>query len=142
MLGALYPIPRYIPSHLATFIANLDYLSQSRALACFSTGHGHGEFLNYSPFPGVFPEVGMRVVQYEEGLRLILKLWTRHGDVNFKGKYYSLLDVTIFPKPVKQPHPLIWHAGGGSRTLKIAAKYCDGVVNGVMLEGGLALPMR
>ncbi len=138
MLGSIYPIPRYIPSHLATFIANLDYLSNGRSLAGFGAGHGFDEFINYSPSPGVYPDAGLRVSQYEEGLRLIKKLWTSRGrEVNFKGKYYKTFDAIIYPEPVQKPHPPIWQIGGGRRMLKIAAKYCNGWVGPVW--GPLAL---
>jgi len=128
MLGALYPVPRYIPSQLATWLANLDYLSNGRVIAIFGAGHGFDEFINYSPSQGVYPEASVRVSQYIEGLKLIKKMWTSRGEVQFKGKYYTLKDAVLYPQPIQKPHPAIWQPGGKPLMLKIAAKYCDGWV--------------
>jgi alkanesulfonate monooxygenase SsuD/methylene tetrahydromethanopterin reductase-like flavin-dependent oxidoreductase (luciferase family) len=55
---------------------------------------------------------------------LITQAWTRPGPFAFNGKYTKLRYVNPWPRPIQQPHPPIWLAGGGSiETWEMAAKY-------------------
>jgi alkanesulfonate monooxygenase SsuD/methylene tetrahydromethanopterin reductase-like flavin-dependent oxidoreductase (luciferase family) len=121
------PVPRYVPGHLATMIADLDVLSNGRVIAGFGTGYQFYEFRNFTN-EGVYDFPQVRLEKYEEALRLILKLWTTPHPytVSFRGKYYSVLDATVWPKPVQTPHPPVWHGGGGAKSMRIAAELCDG----------------
>jgi alkanesulfonate monooxygenase SsuD/methylene tetrahydromethanopterin reductase-like flavin-dependent oxidoreductase (luciferase family) len=118
------PIPRWIPSQLAKIIANVDLLSEGRVIAGFGAGFHIGEFLNYSPTLS-WDEDRIKVQKFEEGLRVILKLWTEEK-VTFTGKFYMLKDAVLLPKPLQKPHPPIWSGGMGPQMLKLTAKYCDG----------------
>ena len=121
------PVPAYVPMRLAKQISTVDMLSNGRTIAGFGAGHGWIDFRNFHP-QGVYPRAKERVAQYVEGLKLILRLWTAPAEeeVHFEGKYYSLEDATLWPKPVQKPHPPIWQGGGGDYMLRIAAKYLNG----------------
>jgi len=124
-IGSLVsPIPRWIPSQLAKIIANVDLLSEGRVIAGFGAGFYIGEFLNYSPTLSL-DEDHIKVQKFEEGLQLILKLWTEEK-VTFTGKYYGLKDAVLLPKPVQKPYPPIWSGGMGPHMLRLTAKYFDG----------------
>lgn len=118
------PIPRWIPSQLAKVIANVDVLSEGRVIAGFGVGFYPPEFINYSPIYS-FEDDRTRIEKFEEGVQIILKLWTE-DIVNFDGKYYKLSNVVLLPKPKQKPHPPLWSGGMGPRALKITAKYFDG----------------
>ena len=46
--------------------------------------------------------------------------------VDWKGKYYTLEDAPLEPKPVQRPYPELMIGGGGEKvTLKIAARHAD-----------------
>jgi len=124
-LGSLVnPIPRWIPSQLAKVIANVDYLSGGRVIAGFGLGFHEGEFVNYSP-QAKLEDASTRLERFVEGLEIILRLWTE-DKVTFRGKYYTLKDATLLPKPVQKPHPPLWSGGLGRRSLMLTARYFDG----------------
>jgi alkanesulfonate monooxygenase SsuD/methylene tetrahydromethanopterin reductase-like flavin-dependent oxidoreductase (luciferase family) len=47
---------------------------------------------------------------WREAVELIPKLWTSEGPVTFEGKYTTLRDRCVFPKPLQKPHPPMWAA--------------------------------
>ena len=103
------PIPAYVPMRLAKQISTVDMLSNGRTIPGFGAGHGWIDFRNFHP-QSVYPKAIERVAQYIEGLKIILRLWTapEEEEVYFEGKYYSLEDATLWPKPRKTEHlPLL-----------------------------------
>jgi alkanesulfonate monooxygenase SsuD/methylene tetrahydromethanopterin reductase-like flavin-dependent oxidoreductase (luciferase family) len=91
------------PVLLAIQWATLDQLSQGRSLLGVCIGGGHeGELRAF----GVKKEE--RVGRMREGIELLRKIW---GDQEFthRGKYYTLENYNIVPKPVQKPPP-IWIA--------------------------------
>jgi alkanesulfonate monooxygenase SsuD/methylene tetrahydromethanopterin reductase-like flavin-dependent oxidoreductase (luciferase family) len=123
-LGSLVsPIPRYIPSQLAKVIASVDLLSNGRTIAGFGIGYCPDEFVNYSP-TFRFEEPKVLFEKFKEGLEIIIKLW-ENDKVTFKGKYYTLTEAVLLPKPLQKPRPPLLIGGVGRRTLKIAAEFFD-----------------
>jgi alkanesulfonate monooxygenase SsuD/methylene tetrahydromethanopterin reductase-like flavin-dependent oxidoreductase (luciferase family) len=118
------PLPRYVPPQLAKIIAHLDHLSNGRMIPGFGAGWHPEEFYTYAPDQEWQTPSG-RVGRTIEGIRLIRKLWTEEK-VSFKGKYYSVKDAVLEPKPIQKPHPPIWSGGSGDYMLKMTAKYFDG----------------
>jgi alkanesulfonate monooxygenase SsuD/methylene tetrahydromethanopterin reductase-like flavin-dependent oxidoreductase (luciferase family) len=45
-----------------------------------------------------------------EWVDLMKRLWTE-DNVTFEGRFFSVHDVTLGPKPVQQPHPDVWFGG-------------------------------
>ncbi|MCW4038486.1 MAG: LLM class flavin-dependent oxidoreductase [Candidatus Bathyarchaeota archaeon] len=125
MLGTIVsPLPRYVPPQLAKIIAHLDHLSNGRMIPGFGAGWHPEEFYTYAP-DQEWHTPSERVGRTIEGVRLIRKLWTE-DKVSFKGKYYSVKDAVLEPKPLQKPHPPIWSGGSGDYMLKMTAKYFDG----------------
>ena len=125
MLGTIVsPLPRYFPPQLAKIIAHLDHLSGGRVIPGFGAGWHPEEFYTYAP-DQEWHTPAERVGRTIEGIRLILKLWTEEK-VSFKGKYYSVKDAVLEPKPIQKPHPPVWSGGSGDYMLKMTAKYFDG----------------
>jgi alkanesulfonate monooxygenase SsuD/methylene tetrahydromethanopterin reductase-like flavin-dependent oxidoreductase (luciferase family) len=42
-----------------------------------------------------------------EGMEIIRQAWS-DKPVNFKGEFYAVNNVPVYPKPVQRPHPQIW----------------------------------
>jgi alkanesulfonate monooxygenase SsuD/methylene tetrahydromethanopterin reductase-like flavin-dependent oxidoreductase (luciferase family) len=122
------PVPRYFPPQLAKIVAHLDHLSGGRMIPGFGAGWNPHEFLTYSP-QQTWDNPRTRVAQTIEGTRLILRMWTE-DKVNFTGKYYSVKDAVLEPKPLQKPHPPLWSGGSGEHMLRMAAKYFDGWIPG------------
>ena len=111
-------MPMHNPFELAKQVAEVDQLSGGR----FVFGIGVGWFEEEFEVLGrAFHNRGART---NEGLELMRALW---GDdpVAFKGKHYSVENAFFGPKPVQQPSPPIWVAGGSKAALKRAARYGD-----------------
>ncbi|MGI4815066.1 MAG: LLM class flavin-dependent oxidoreductase [Janthinobacterium lividum] len=102
-------LPLYNPPlRVAEEFALLDCLSGGRLVAGFPVG---------SPMDTVgcygLPPTQVRP-RYFEAHDLIKQAWTKPGPFPFNGKYNKLRYVNPWPKPLQQPHPPVWLAGGGS----------------------------
>jgi alkanesulfonate monooxygenase SsuD/methylene tetrahydromethanopterin reductase-like flavin-dependent oxidoreductase (luciferase family) len=91
------------PVLLAIQWASLDQLSHGRSLLGVCIGGGHeGELRAF----GIKKEE--RVGRMREGIELLRQIWSDQA-TSFHGKYYTLEDYNIVPKPVQKPPP-IWIA--------------------------------
>ena len=111
------------PVLAAKTIATLDYLSAGRLTLGISLGGRDNEF---EPL-GV--PMKRRVSRFEEGLSLMRKLFTER-DVTFHGRYFSVDNVNIDPKPVQKPGLPIIMGGSAEAALKRSAEQADGWVAG------------
>jgi alkanesulfonate monooxygenase SsuD/methylene tetrahydromethanopterin reductase-like flavin-dependent oxidoreductase (luciferase family) len=59
---------------------------------------------------------------------LIPKLWTSDGPITFEGKYTTLRDREVFPKPLQKPHPPIWAAATSPSSYTLAGELGLGVL--------------
>jgi alkanesulfonate monooxygenase SsuD/methylene tetrahydromethanopterin reductase-like flavin-dependent oxidoreductase (luciferase family) len=91
------------PVLLAIQWASLDQISQGRSLLGVCIGGAHeGELRAF----GVKREE--RVERMKEGIQLLRQIWSDE-EVIHRGKYYTLENYNIVPKPVQKPPP-IWIA--------------------------------
>ena len=100
---AILVLPVRHPVVVAKEVATLDFLYGGR----FQFGIGPGWY------PPEFEAVGTSVT--ERGRRTdemmsIIRLLLTEDDVTFEGRFYSVKDVTIHPRPPKFPQ--VWVAGG------------------------------
>ena len=51
---------------------------------------------------------------WDEAVRAIPKMWTQ-DTFSWEGKYFSMPERAIIPKPVQKPHPPLWVAVSSSR---------------------------
>ncbi len=120
-LGTLVtPIPFRPPAMLAKIVSTVDVLSNGRAILGVGAGWSQVEFDGYSKWD---PN-NIRVEKTEEGLQLVLKLWTE-PKVDFKGKYYTATGAVLDPKPKQKPHPPLLFGGAGPKMFRMAGKYAD-----------------
>ncbi len=113
------------PVLLAIQWASLDQLSQGRSLLGVCIGGGHeGELRAF----GIRKEE--RVGRMREGIELLRKIWG-DGEFTHRGKYYTLENYNIVPKPVQKPPP-IWIAVSPERE-----QVGDKVVDQAMRRVGL-----
>jgi alkanesulfonate monooxygenase SsuD/methylene tetrahydromethanopterin reductase-like flavin-dependent oxidoreductase (luciferase family) len=113
------------PVLLAIQWASLDQLSQGRSLLGVCIGGGHeGELRAF----GVKKEE--RVGRMREGIELLRKIWG-DGEFTHRGKYYTLENYNIVPKPVQKPPP-IWIAVSPERE-QVGDKIVDQAMRRVAL---------
>jgi len=120
-LGTLVtPIPFRPPSMLAKMLSTLDVLSNGRVVLGVGAGWIQEEFDGYSEWS----EPKIRVEKTEEGIELMIKLWTQK-EVTFKGKYYKAKGAVLEPKPIQKPYPKLLFGGSGNQMLKLAGRFAD-----------------
>jgi probable F420-dependent oxidoreductase len=80
-------------------------LSNGRIVPVFGLG---------SPLPSEHELFGVkrseRAGRTDEAVELMVRLWTE-DHVTHEGRYFSVNDLTLLPKPVQQPHPDVWFGG-------------------------------
>lgn len=65
-----------------------------------------------------------RFARFEEGLQVIAALLQSEGRVSFAGRYYTLRDAALLPRPIRPGGPPILIGGNGpQRTLPLVARF-------------------
>lgn len=118
-------LPLHEPLRLAEELAMLDCLSKGRLIA----GVARGAQREYRSHNVPMSESRAR---FEEGFDILRRAWTE--DVfSYQGRFYSYDDVSIWPRPMQQPHPPIWVPVTGSKeTIEWAAANDVPITPGVM----------
>lgn len=112
-------LPMRQPVLHAKIMATIDVLSGGR----FVLGAGVGWWKEEYDIMGVpFHERGRRM---DECLQLVRALWT-DDFVDFRGRYYEVVDWACNPKPVQAGGIPIWLGGESPRQLERVGKYADG----------------
>lgn len=113
-------LPGRNPVLLAKELASIDVLSRGRLVAAFGLG---------SDVPGEHEIFGVerreRAGRTDEATLLIKRLWTE-DEVTHEGRYYSVRDLTLGPRPVQQPRPDIWFGGHSDAACRRVGRVGDG----------------
>jgi len=112
------------PSLLAKMAATLDVISNGRLILGIGAGWIRKEHIAYG-IP--FPNASVRIERLRESLQIIKKMWTEEK-ASFQGKYYTIKEAMMNPKPVQKPHPPVLIGGSGRRLLRVVAElgdYCN-----------------
>jgi dimethylsulfone monooxygenase len=114
----------HLPALLAKQAANIDLISNGRVSLNVVSSWWAEEAKKY----GVqFDEHDDRYARTSEWLDVVDSAWKK-DHFSYSGKYYSVSDLVLQPKPVSNPRPTIY-AGGESETAKnLIAEKCDAYV--------------
>ena len=111
-----------LPSYMAKVATTVDIISGGRLEFAIGAGWYEHEYLAYGY---KFPRAGIRIAQLDEAVQIIKQMWTE-DESTFEGEYFSVKGAINQPKPLQDPHPPLWIAGGGEKkTLRIVAKYAN-----------------
>jgi FMNH2-dependent dimethyl sulfone monooxygenase len=66
-----------------------------------------------------------RYAEATEWLDIIKRLWTEEELFDVRGKYYTINEGYLQPKPITKPYPPIMNAGSSETGRHFAARYCD-----------------
>lgn len=116
------------PVVCAKALAAIDILSSGRLFA----GVGPGSYRGDYEACGI--DFNERWSRFSEALQMVVMMLTSRDNNNvnrmlfsYKGRYYTLKDALLTPKPVQKPHPPIYVGSWGSDVgLKRLAKYSNG----------------
>lgn len=96
-------VPWYHPLRFAQDIATLDVISEGRLIVGVGRGYQKQEFDAYGL------DIAESRERFVEGLDIARRAWSQ-DTVAYAGKFYTIPEVMVVPRPVQQPHPPIWMA--------------------------------
>jgi len=112
---AIVLLPLSHPIRVAEEIATLDVISNGRV----EFGIGRGSI------PTHFSGFGLNQAESRErmleSLEMILQAWTT-DHFSFQGKFYSVNNLSVVPKPVQQPHPPVRIAANSPDTFELSGR--------------------
>jgi F420-dependent oxidoreductase-like protein len=109
------------PAVLAKEAAQVDVISGGRAVLGIGAGWQENEHVAYG-IP--FDTVGGRLRRLEESVQILRSLFDNER-TDFEGRYYTIRNAPLVPKPVQARLPILVGGGGEKVTMRIAAQYAD-----------------
>ena len=113
-------LPYHHPVRVAERVAMLDHLSEGRIE--FGTGRSAAYELTGM---GIDPQDSRDM--WEESLTMVPKIWDS-DKFSWDGRFWSVPEREVLPKPYQNPHPPIWVAALQPATYDIAAEKGIGVL--------------
>jgi alkanesulfonate monooxygenase SsuD/methylene tetrahydromethanopterin reductase-like flavin-dependent oxidoreductase (luciferase family) len=114
LLGPI--VPHSNPVRVAEELAMLDTLAQGRLVVGLLRGTAN-EALTYDLNPQEARE------RTDEGMELILKAWTEPHPFGWQGRHFQYRTVSIWPRPLQQPHPPTYALGTSRESCEFAARH-------------------
>jgi alkanesulfonate monooxygenase SsuD/methylene tetrahydromethanopterin reductase-like flavin-dependent oxidoreductase (luciferase family) len=114
VLGPIVPLSN--PVRVAEELAMLDTLAQGRLVVGLLRGTTN-EALTYDLNPTEARE------RTDEGMELILKAWTEPQPFGWQGRHFKYRTVSIWPRPLQQPHPPAYALGTSRESCEFAARH-------------------
>ena len=118
-------LPFHHPLRLAEQLALVDILAHGRLDVGVGRGNRPAEFAGY----GV-PQVESRE-RFEETVEVMRRAWTEER-VSFRGRFFTLDDVRVIPKPVQRPHPPLYRVCASRDGVESAALHGWPMLNSVL----------
>ena len=100
---AVIVLPLHNPILVAEEVAMLDVISNGRIN--FGIGAGYQQ----QEFNGLGVDIDTTRERFNEAVDVIIKAWTEER-LTFHGKYTSVDDLWVLPKPVQRPYPPLFQA--------------------------------
>jgi FMNH2-dependent dimethyl sulfone monooxygenase len=114
----------HLPAPLAKQAANIDQISRGRVSLNVVSSWWAEEAKKY----GVeFDQHDDRYARTSEWLDVVDAAW-KQDHFNYSGRYYSVNDLVLQPKPVGRPRPTIYAGGESEAAKELIAQKCDAYV--------------
>jgi probable F420-dependent oxidoreductase len=113
-------LPTRNPVVLAKELATLDFLSHGRLFPAFGLGADESKDL-----AAVGVSRKERAARADEMIALMRRLWTEES-VTFEGKFFSVKDITIMPRPSQKAGLPIWIGGRSQAAMRRTGRLGDG----------------
>jgi alkanesulfonate monooxygenase SsuD/methylene tetrahydromethanopterin reductase-like flavin-dependent oxidoreductase (luciferase family) len=114
LLGPIVPLSN--PVRVAEELAMLDTMAQGRLVVGLLRGTSN-EALTYDLNPTEARE------RTDEGMELILKAWMEPQPFGWQGRHYQYRTVSVWPRPLQQPHPPTYALGTSREACEFAARH-------------------
>ncbi len=111
LLGPLVPLNN--PVRLAEELAMLDVMTRGRLAVLFLRGtpNEHHTYDTQGDTRGMT----------QEGIDLILKAWCEDEPFAWAGTHYNFNTVSVWPRVVQKPHPIVFGSGNSEESIAFAA---------------------
>jgi alkanesulfonate monooxygenase SsuD/methylene tetrahydromethanopterin reductase-like flavin-dependent oxidoreductase (luciferase family) len=110
------------PARVAERIASLDIVSGGRVE--FGTGEG----ATIAEIGGFNVDHATKKEAWEEATRECVRMMTEVPYPGYEGKYFSMPERNVVPKPVQKPHPPLWVAASRRETALLGARLGMGAI--------------
>ena len=119
---SILQLPLYHPLHVAEQAAVVDTIAKGRLIMGVGLGLVEKEFEAF--------EIPLSEAKshFLESVDILKQAWTG-ATFSHQGQHYKFTDVTITPRPIRQPRPPIWIGAMSEITLKRAGRIADGWVS-------------
>jgi alkanesulfonate monooxygenase SsuD/methylene tetrahydromethanopterin reductase-like flavin-dependent oxidoreductase (luciferase family) len=121
------------PARIAERVAMLDHLSGGR----FDFGTGRDSSTTEQAGFGI-TDPDLTKEMFDEVMPEFRKMWSQDS-YSFDGRFFSMPERNVLPKPYLKPHPPMWVAAGNPETFEKAARLGLGVI---CFTGGSPEKMR
>jgi alkanesulfonate monooxygenase SsuD/methylene tetrahydromethanopterin reductase-like flavin-dependent oxidoreductase (luciferase family) len=112
----VFLLPFHNPLRLAEDVAVADIISNGRIELGVGAGYRLEEFEGY----GI--DRRHRPTLMDEGCEVLLKAWTE-DNWSFHGRHHHFSNVSVHPKPVRQPFPPLWISARAAPAARRAARF-------------------
>jgi alkanesulfonate monooxygenase SsuD/methylene tetrahydromethanopterin reductase-like flavin-dependent oxidoreductase (luciferase family) len=109
-------VPHSNPVRLAEELAMLDTMAEGRLVVGLLRGTSN-EALTYDLNPAEARE------RTDEGMELILRAWTEPHPFGWQGRHFQYRTISIWPRPLQQPHPPTFALGTSRESCEFAARH-------------------
>jgi F420-dependent oxidoreductase-like protein len=117
------PVSFRHPAFTARIASQLDDLAGGRLTLGVGAGWQERE---HTAFGFDLLPMGERMDRFEEGLEVMSRLLRSEAPASFSGRYYTLHEAVLLPRPLRPGGPPILIGGNGpQRTLPLVARYAD-----------------
>jgi len=108
-------IPILNPVRVAEEFAMLDTLTNGRVIAGMLRGTPN-EYVTYNTNPAESRDI------FEEAILLIQHAWKQSQPFGWEGRHFQFRSISIWPRPLQQPHPPIYMSGSSQESASFAAR--------------------
>jgi alkanesulfonate monooxygenase SsuD/methylene tetrahydromethanopterin reductase-like flavin-dependent oxidoreductase (luciferase family) len=110
------------PARVAERIATLDLVSDGRV------EWGTGESSSRMELEGYGVDYLEKRAAWEEATREAARMLAMNPYPGYRGRFFSMPQRNVVPKPVQRPHPPLWVACSNRDTIKLAARFGMGAL--------------
>ena len=119
-------LPFHHPLRLAEQTALVDIVSRGRLEVGFGRGNRPAEFRGYN-----VPQQENRD-RFEEAVEIITQAWTQTEPFSYEGRFFTVRDTRVIPKPVQKPHPPVYQVCGSKESIEGTAARGWPMLNSVL----------
>jgi alkanesulfonate monooxygenase SsuD/methylene tetrahydromethanopterin reductase-like flavin-dependent oxidoreductase (luciferase family) len=118
-------LPFHHPMRLAEQLALLDIVSRGRLDVGVGRGNRPAEFRGYN-----VPQQENRE-RFEEAVDIMVRAWTE-GRLSYEGRFFTIRDAHVMPRPWQQPHPPLYQVCGSTESIEGTAARGWPMLNSVL----------